>query len=60
MADSLRYYRATFAELAPERGAVVALADQDRELSRDADLMTLDGFLARVVTMQSAEAPKQP
>ncbi len=48
MADGLKQYRATFAELAPERGAVVSMADEDRPLSREADLISLDTFLQRV------------
>jgi hypothetical protein len=49
MADALKTYRGTFAALTPERGSVVALADEDRRLSADADLLTFDTFLARVV-----------
>lgn len=57
MADALKAYRNTFAALSPERGAVVALADENRRLCADADLLSLDRFLARVVSLHEGLAP---
>lgn len=56
MADALKTYRKTFAALSPERGAVVSLADAGRRLSADADLLSLDSFLARVVALHEGLA----
>lgn len=55
MADAIKQYRATFATLTPARGAVVSLADEDRALNRDADLLSLDSFLTRVGRHVAAE-----
>lgn len=52
MADAIKYYRSTFTELSPERGAVVSLADENRLLSRDADMLALDDFLKKLVALQ--------